>query len=82
MQQTIESRVTQVVRDVLEVDADTNILDASIGTELAPSSLDQMTLFIALEDEFQRSIPPDEVANIDTVRDVILYIKDKLASPD
>ena len=82
MQQTIEDRVTQVVRDVLEVDVGTDILNASIGTDLAPSSLDQMTLFIALEDEFERSIPPDEVANIDTVRDVILYIKNKLASPD
>ena len=80
MQENIENRVTQVIRDVLEVDVGTNILDASITTELAPSSLDQMTLFIALEDEFQKSIPQDEVAHIDTVREIILYINQKLAT--
>ena len=80
MQENIENRVTQVIRDVLEVDVNTNILDASITTELAPSSLDQMTLFIALEDEFQKSIPQDEVAHIDTVREIILYINQKLAT--
>ena len=57
-----------------------DILDASIATDLAPTSLDQMTLFIALEDEFQKSIPQDEVAHIDTVREIVLYIKQKLAT--
>lgn len=80
MHQNIENRVTQVVKDVLDVDESANFLDASIVNELAPSSLDQMTLFIALEDEFQKPIPQDEVAHIDTVRDIILYIKQKLST--
>ena len=80
MQQNIEKRVTQVVRDILDLDEDSDILDVSITTDLAPTSLDQMTLFIALEDEFQESIPQDEVAHIDTVREIILYIKQKLAT--
>ncbi|MDJ0956902.1 MAG: phosphopantetheine-binding protein [Arenicellales bacterium] len=80
MQQTIEHRVTQVVKDVLEIDEGTNILNASIEKELAPTSIDQMTLFIALEDEFQESIPPQEVAGIDTIRDIARYIEEKLNS--
>ncbi len=80
MSQTIEERVAQVVKDVLGVDLESNFLDVSIEAELAPTSLDQMTLFIALEDEFQKSIPPEEVENIDTVRDVISYIESKLIS--
>ena len=80
MQKNIEKRVTQVVRDVLDIDAGADILDASIATDLAPTSLDQMTLFIALEDEFQESIPQDEVTHIDTIREIIVYIKQKLAT--
>lgn len=78
MKQTIEERVTQVVREVLDIDPGLNILDVSIGTELATTSLDQMTLFLALEDEFQRSIPSDELEGIDTIRDVVCYIERKL----
>ena len=80
--QTIEHRVTEVVKDVLEIDDGTNILNASIEKELAPTSIEQMTLFIALEDEFQESIPVQEVAGIDTIRGIVRYIEEKLNSPD
>jgi acyl carrier protein len=37
-----------------------------------------MTLFIALEDEFQFSMPPEEVTGVFTVKDVIDFIDKKL----
>ena len=80
MPHSIDDRVIQVVKDVLEVSEDVDLLNASITGELAPTSLDQMTLFIALEDEFQRQIPQEEVQDIDTVREIILYVEEKLAS--
>ena len=80
--QTIEHRVTEVVKDVLEIDDGTNILNASIEKELAPTSIEQMTLFIALEDEFQESIPVQVVAGLDTIRGIVRYIEEKLNSPD
>lgn len=74
MQQVIENRVIQVAREVLETPPDKDILDMSISQDLAPTSVDQMTLFIALEDEFQQSIPQEDVADIDTLREVINYL--------
>jgi acyl carrier protein len=43
-------------------------------------SLQRMTLFIALEDEFQNdSMPPEEVAGLATVQDIVGFIAHKLA---
>ncbi len=43
-------------------------------------SLQRMTLFIALEDEFQDdSMPPEEVADLATVEDIVRFIEHKLA---
>jgi acyl carrier protein len=42
-------------------------------------SLQRMTLFIALEDEFQNdSMPPEEVAGLGTIQDIIGFIDKKL----
>ena len=53
-------------------------LDASLRDDLQASSLDQMTIFIALEDEFQRNMPPEEVTDLVTVKDIIDFIDRKL----
>jgi acyl carrier protein len=37
-----------------------------------------MTLFIALEDEFQLNMPPEEVTGIMTVNDIVDFIDKKL----
>ena len=82
MPRSIDDRVVQVAKDVLEVREGIDLLDVSITSELAPTSLDQMTLFLALEDEFQRTIPQEEVEGIDTVREIIQYVKEKLVSSE
>ncbi len=80
----ITSRITQqvlsVVNEVLLVDDIFDVLDVSIQNELAPTSLDRLTLFVALEDEFDRQIPQEEVKDIDTIRDVIAYIASEIKS--
>lgn len=53
-------------------------LGAKIGTDLALTSLDRMTLFISLEDEFDRTIPQEEVENLVTVGEVVEFIGGKL----
>jgi acyl carrier protein len=40
-----------------------------------------MTLFIALEDEFQHSIPPEEAEGLVTVKDVVELIQRKMQEP-
>jgi acyl carrier protein len=53
---------------------------ASLKEDLKMDSLQRMTLFIALEDEFQNdSMPPEEVSGLATVADIVGFIEHKLA---
>lgn len=74
MQQDLEQQVLKVVHEVLTLDERDDLIDASFREDLSLSSLERMTLFIALEDEFQRDIAQDKVEHIDSIRGVIEFI--------
>lgn len=76
-----QQRVIRVISDVLDRKEDEIRLDISLRNDLQLDSLLQMTLFIALEDEFQRSIPPEEVEGLVTVKDVIDFVERKTREP-
>lgn len=78
MNANLQQRVLKVIADVLNRKESEIRLDASVRDDLQASSLDQMTLFVALEDEFQRSMPPDEVTELFIVKDIIDFIDRKL----
>ena len=78
MNATVQLRVIKVIADVLNRKEAEISLDSSLRDDLLASSLDQMTLFIALEDEFQRSMPPEEVTGLATVRAITDFIERKL----
>ena len=81
MSTNIEQRVIKVISDVLDKKEDDIQLDVSLRNDLHLDSLQQMTLFIALEDEFQRSIPPEEVESLVTIKDVIDFVERKTREP-
>lgn len=81
MNANVQQRVLKTISDVLNRKEGEIRLDASLRDDLQASSLDQMTLFIALEDEFQRTIPQEEVTDLRTVSDVIDFIHKKLQEP-
>ncbi len=74
----IEDRVLSVVKEILAIDSEPISLDASIVKDLAATSLDQVSLFMALEDEFNGTLPEQEVQQIKTVRDIVDYIECRL----
>jgi acyl carrier protein len=76
-----QQRVINVIADVLNRKENEIKLDATLSGDLQASSLDQMTLFIALEDEFQRTIPQEEVSDLKTVKDIVDFIDKKLQEP-
>ena len=51
--------------------------ELSINDDLVPSSLDRVTLLMALEDEFSRSIPEEEIRDIETLGDLVGFVQDK-----
>ena len=77
--ETVETRVLRVVQEVLALDAVPRDLDCSIVRELAVSSLDQLSLFMALEDEFGGRICEEDVARIQTLRDVVRYVESRMS---
>ncbi len=78
MQPDLEQQVMKVVHEVLTLEQRDDLIDASFREDLSLSSLERMTLFIALEDEFQRDIAQEKVEHIDTIRGVIEFIGTRL----
>jgi len=76
---TVEGRVLRVVREVLNLEEEPRDLDTSIVQELGLDSLEQLSLFMALEDEFGGRIQEEDAARIDTLRDVVDYVNDRMS---
>ena len=74
-QQGVEARVLNVVQEVLGLEHEPRDLDLSIAKELAVDSLDQLSLFMALEDEFGGHIREEDIARISTLRDVVEHVR-------
>jgi acyl carrier protein len=81
MNNDVQQRVLKAIAEVLERSEEEIRLDASLRDDLGFNSLQQMTLFILLEDEFQRTMPPDDLMGIATVKDIIDFIDRKLQEP-
>lgn len=77
--QEVTERVLSIVSEVLSLDQPPS-LDLDLREDLNADSLDLLTLFMTLEDEFGGSIPEDEVENISTVRNIIDYINGRIAA--
>ncbi len=75
----VSERVMSIVSEVLSLDEPPG-LDLDLRKDLNADSLDLLTLFMTLEDEFGGSIPEDEVESISTVGDIIEYINGRIAA--
>ena len=78
MASNVEQTVTRVIAELLEKKEAEIPLHASLRDDLGMDSLKQMTLFILLEDEFHRTMQPEEVTGVASVQDVIDFINGKL----
>ena len=74
MKNSVESRVVQVIEEVFG-NTQKIELSAKIGTDFALTSLERMSLFISLEDEFEKTIPQNEIENLETVGEIVEFIE-------
>ena len=70
-------KLKEIIAERLSVDAEEVELNTSFKDDLGADSLDLFELVMALEDEFDVEIPADDLANINTVNDVVEYLKAK-----
>lgn len=73
-------RVLRIARETLTGRPEAIDLSTPIAGCLARDSLEQLTLFLALEDEFNDTIPPEEAEPLNTLRDVVEFINARLAA--
>jgi len=67
----IMQKVTDVIVDTLDVDADAITEETSLSEDLDADSLDGLELVTAFEDEFGISIEDDKLPDLDTIGSII-----------
>lgn len=68
-------KMRDIISRQLGVDANNIELTTSFKDDLDADSLDLFELVMAMEDEFNLEISADEVSDLNTVEDVIEYLK-------
>ncbi|MCI5623551.1 MULTISPECIES: acyl carrier protein [Anaerostipes] len=70
-------KMKEIIAEQLSVNESEVTLEASFKDDLGADSLDLFELVMALEEEYDVEIPSDDLAELNTVEDVINYLKDK-----
>ncbi|MEE9554761.1 MAG: acyl carrier protein [candidate division Zixibacteria bacterium] len=76
---SIEERVKEIIAENLGVDSEKVKEEASFVDDLDADSLDQVELILALEEEFDCTIPEEEASKITTVGEAVGYINKHVA---
>lgn len=68
-------KVREIITDQLNIDAEEVTMESSFIDGLGADSLDLVELMIAMEEEFDISIPEEDIDKISTVGDAVEYIE-------
>jgi len=74
----LEDRVSAIIVEQLGVTKEELAPKASFIDDLGADSLDIVELVMAMEEEFDIEIPDDDAEKIQTIEDVITYVKGKI----
>ena len=72
---TVEEKIKKIICEQLDVAEKDVVPEASFVDDLGADSLDQVELIMAMEEEFDISIPDEDAEKIGTVQNAIDYIK-------
>jgi acyl carrier protein len=72
---SVEEKIKKIICEQLDVAEKDVVPEASFVDDLGADSLDQVELIMAMEEEFDISIPDEDAEKIATVQDAINYIK-------
>jgi len=74
----IEEKVRKIICEQLDVPEEDVVPAATFVDDLGADSLDQVELIMAMEEEFDLSIPDEDAETIATVQNAIDYVKKAL----
>jgi len=75
----VADKIKKLICEQLDVREEDVVPEASFVDDLGADSLDQVELIMAMEEEFNVSIPDEDAENIGTVQDAIDYVKKAVA---
>jgi len=81
MDKNLENKVFKIISDSLGIVQNEVRLDSKIE-ELSQDSIQLFGLIMAFENEFQSKVQYEDLMKIETVGDIIGYIKDKNLTPN
>ena len=70
-------KIKEIMVEQLNVDADAVVPEAKFKEDLEADSLDLFEMVMALEEEYGVEIPSEDLESIETVQDIMDYLKDK-----
>ena len=70
-------KLKKVIADVLNVDPEEITMESTFVDDLGADSLDVFQIIMGLEEVFDIEIPAEELTELNTVGDVIDYLRDK-----
>ena len=70
----VEEKIKKMISEQLDVPEEEGVPAAAFVDDLGADSLDQVELIMAMEEEFDVSIPDEDAENIATVKDAIDYV--------
>jgi acyl carrier protein len=71
----VEDKIRKIICEQLDVPEKDVVPEASFVDDLGADSLDQVELIMAMEEEFDVSIPDEDAEKIAKVQDAVDYIK-------
>jgi acyl carrier protein len=80
LREEIFRRVRKVIAEVLKIAEDRITLESRYREDLNADSFDNLSLFLALEDEFARTIEGEGVAHLSTVGETVDFILGQAAA--
>ena len=70
-------KMKEIIAEQLNCEEETIGMDTSFKDDLGADSLDLFELVMALEEEYGLEIPAEELTDMETVGDVIEYLRNK-----
>ncbi len=70
----VQEKIKKMISEQLDVPEEEVVPAAAFVDDLGADSLDQVELIMAMEEEFDVSIPDEDAENITTVQNAIDYI--------
>ena len=71
----MENKVIGILSHYTEVKPEEITVDSELIADLAFNSLDVVNAVVEFEDEFDFEIPDEDIKNLKTVNNIVMYIK-------